>query len=1024
LASTKFVSRNTRFGNYVSIGHVGTGGFSDVYEAKEKNGHRRVAIKVFRTTGKTPENVQSRIRREKEILSNISTRNVARLVDSDLNADPPWIASEFVEGKTLKELVETSGKLSHTQIRAITESLARTLEELHGAGVAHRDLTPSNIIMSQDGPVLIDFGTSRQDLDHLMTGTVQEYGTPGYASPEVEAGEKVGAPADIFSLARVAQFMSTGEIPGSSLSGDDPDLFKILEGAMSLDPNERPTAIEIVNRFSKIGKSFISWDSLFQVRKIKKLPRRIRPSVVASLVLLTAGIALISGFFLFSSEEKPVTFRDLLPQVEEGNEVDVSVYETPGGVVESFIYKSENFFEPERLSLDYSRLRRTSTASTGTAATEAGISSEVSYGYVDAYDAACCIEDDVKTEILVELLPYEIRKNVREEKLETGQNIDFSQPEKVYFDAAVEHAQLLDTYMCPYLKAEKLFSLSSTRLVAFALSTEDQCVEYYEMGSHEVEELQEARSGENSEYGKAVATIFDSASETATTIHFFWMENLDDSLAFITQFLESLQLKDSSVIQSLPEEIGRSMPLVDLAGFPSNEPLSLPGLEEGVTSPSAFARTYSSSNDQGDFYRVFIRLEPEQVFELTITDSTTSGAFTYFGLEPMVVTAYGILPSPVSESSSEDTRLTDFTSTISPGFGSYSGMGMGRWRPSHEGEFRRYSNNWPYPIVVVLEVKTEKGSSKSLMIERSVILDEEALLDGRLPDSQTWPILDFTLNRACWFCSALVSDFSDSTILDSDWPEYRVPITEGIEGYSLDFSKIDEGRCCEAFYGLPEGRSEAFPFIVEVGGSSIPFFVPWDSRVFGEDQSSVIYAPYEAGKQTRAADDPGLTLILDTEQFSTLIDTYKIEEGLLKGYDSCEGIYQWKRDVSKTFYGELNVYLVTGCSINLEEGYGYRTQANPIFEFNLETTAGVVLIGTYVPSSWPLDHWLLEDLLDQIVDNAELFGSRTFIDIVLEDSEQYSNLTNQEWYNLTENTFQEFLLLSFLCNRELDEFAC
>ena len=66
--------------------------------------------------------------------------------------------------------------------------------------VAHRDVTPANIILGRDGPTLIDFGTNGFDLEHLATGTVMGFGTPGYASPEAESEGRVGAPADMLHL--------------------------------------------------------------------------------------------------------------------------------------------------------------------------------------------------------------------------------------------------------------------------------------------------------------------------------------------------------------------------------------------------------------------------------------------------------------------------------------------------------------------------------------------------------------------------------------------------------------------------------------------------------------------------------------------------------------------------------------------------------------------------------------------------------------------------------------------------------
>ena len=111
VVTTALLPRGSRFGELRLTGFIGSGGFSDVYEAFDEKG-RRLAVKVLRLTGLNAESQTDRIIREREILARVDSRGVAKLVSADLSADTPWIASEFVDGPTLRESVRTDGPLS------------------------------------------------------------------------------------------------------------------------------------------------------------------------------------------------------------------------------------------------------------------------------------------------------------------------------------------------------------------------------------------------------------------------------------------------------------------------------------------------------------------------------------------------------------------------------------------------------------------------------------------------------------------------------------------------------------------------------------------------------------------------------------------------------------------------------------------------------------------------------------------------------------------------------------------------
>ena len=144
----------------------------------------------------------------------------ATVVGDELDGPVPWIATAYVPGPSLAAAVGGHGPLPVTSVAALAAGLAEGLSAVHAAGVIHRDLTPSNVILAQDGPRIIDFGISSAVGATALTGTGFTIGSPGFMSPEQAEGKPVGPPSDIFSLGAVLTFAATGAGPfGSGNSG-------------------------------------------------------------------------------------------------------------------------------------------------------------------------------------------------------------------------------------------------------------------------------------------------------------------------------------------------------------------------------------------------------------------------------------------------------------------------------------------------------------------------------------------------------------------------------------------------------------------------------------------------------------------------------------------------------------------------------------------------------------------------------------------------------------------------------------
>jgi serine/threonine protein kinase len=338
--STAQINRSDRFGGIRPKRYRGGGGFSDVYEGFTPSGER-VAIKVLRFKEDAQSLEAEKLIREQKILARINSRGVAKYIDSDLDNDPPWIASEYVDGPTLKEAIASNGPLSAKAVELLVRQIALSLTELHRESIAHRDLSPNNVILGPDGPVIIDFGSARITSSSAKLVSIVSVGTPGFLSPEVIAGSDSGAPADIFALSRIAEFSLTGQSettdPKSFLELS-PRLSVALAESLSNDPNNRPSAQDIVDSCSIVDSNIddISAAS-YPKPTLKKIPIRFRLRTILAILALS----LFSSFFAVQFfREQPITTAS---QVTALNALNSELTETkwipiskPAGIIRGF----------------------------------------------------------------------------------------------------------------------------------------------------------------------------------------------------------------------------------------------------------------------------------------------------------------------------------------------------------------------------------------------------------------------------------------------------------------------------------------------------------------------------------------------------------------------------------------------------------------------------------------------------------------------------------------------------------------
>ncbi|MFI7395358.1 serine/threonine-protein kinase [Streptomyces tendae] len=250
-------------GGYRLLRRLGAGGMGRVYLARSPGG-RTVAVKVVRPDLAADHDFRERFRHEVEIAKAVSGRFTAPVADADPDAPLPWLATSYVLGPDLTDVVAAHGALPERTVRALAAGLAAALRDIHAAGLMHRDLKPSNVLLAADGPRLIDFGIARAVDGSRMTQTGVVVGSPGYMSPEQAMGKDVGVAGDVFSLGSVLVFAATGRgafgdgttshagmlyqvVHGEpDLTDVPPSLLGLVRACLMKDPAQRPAPGEIV----------------------------------------------------------------------------------------------------------------------------------------------------------------------------------------------------------------------------------------------------------------------------------------------------------------------------------------------------------------------------------------------------------------------------------------------------------------------------------------------------------------------------------------------------------------------------------------------------------------------------------------------------------------------------------------------------------------------------------------------------------------------------------------------------------
>ncbi|MCW2899611.1 MAG: serine/threonine protein kinase [Streptosporangiaceae bacterium] len=253
----------TSLGDFEVVGRLGAGGQGAVYLGRAPGGDF-VAIKLLHAQMSSDPSARARFIREVTAAQKVAPFCTAKVLESDVQGDQPYIVSEFIDGPSLHDVVVLKGPFGRTDLERLAIGTVTALAAIHEAGIVHRDFKPNNVLLAADGPRVVDFGIARtvNSQESSVTATGMVVGTPGYLAPEQLTGVPLMPSVDIFAWAATMMFAATGQSPFEAdtlpviinrILNHDPDLSalhgplrEVVRRCLSKDPRLRPPAHQLL----------------------------------------------------------------------------------------------------------------------------------------------------------------------------------------------------------------------------------------------------------------------------------------------------------------------------------------------------------------------------------------------------------------------------------------------------------------------------------------------------------------------------------------------------------------------------------------------------------------------------------------------------------------------------------------------------------------------------------------------------------------------------------------------------------
>ena len=198
-----------KLAGYEVIGKIASGGMSDVFQAKRLYDNKLVAVKLMRDSIAKNKEAVKRFYAEAELVMSLNHPNIVEVYSLEKNKGVPFIAMEYIEGKTLRELLNKKRLLDNQDIINISLDITKGLEYIHSKKIIHKDIKPKNILIADTTAKISDFGIASCG----PTAYSHRQGAPSYMSPEQVRGRDIDHRTDIYSLGITMYEMATGQVP-------------------------------------------------------------------------------------------------------------------------------------------------------------------------------------------------------------------------------------------------------------------------------------------------------------------------------------------------------------------------------------------------------------------------------------------------------------------------------------------------------------------------------------------------------------------------------------------------------------------------------------------------------------------------------------------------------------------------------------------------------------------------------------------------------------------------------------------